>query len=55
MAGPALAWQTLKGMKMTQFDTNVCNLPAEINGLNTVTSLTDNSHPLTVITINKQF
>ena len=33
-------------------DTNVYNLSAEINGLNKVISLTDNSHPITIITIN---
>lgn len=52
LAGPALEWQSPKCLKMSQFDTNVYNLSAEVNGLNKAISLTDNSHPITIITIN---
>ena len=40
---------------MTQLDTNVYKLSADICGLNKVISLTDNSHPIMTVKINNSF
>ena len=40
---------------MTQLDTNVYKLSADICGLNKVINLTDSSHPIMTVIINKQF
>ena len=44
-----------QGLNMTQLDTNLYKLSADICGLNKVISLTDNSHPIMTVKINNSF